>query len=68
MNDINEKYLIRMLDGAKSGLQQVTDAIGAVHQQLEQMQQQKEEMEEAVAELSELLGESETEDAASTEA
>jgi|TARA_A100000172_G_scaffold46213_1_gene28599 chorismate mutase len=62
MNDINEKYLTRMLDSAKQGLHQVDEAIDAINKQLSQMQEQREEMEDAVAEISGLLGITEKEE------
>jgi coenzyme F420-reducing hydrogenase alpha subunit len=37
MNDINEKYLTRMLDSAKQGLHQVDEAIDAINKQLSQI-------------------------------
>ncbi len=56
MNEINEKYLARMLEGAEQGLNQVEMAIEQIHDQLGKMEDQRDEMEEAVRELKELLG------------
>ena len=56
MNEINEKYLARMLEGAEQGLNQVEMAIEQIHDQLGKMEDQREEMEEAVRELKDLLG------------
>jgi len=56
MNELNEKYLARMLEGAEQGLSQVVMAMGQVEEQLSKMQEQREEMTEAVLELKELLG------------
>jgi len=56
MNELNEKYLARMLEGAEQGLAQVDTAVEQINTQLEGMMEQKEEMVTAVAELKELLG------------
>ena len=56
MNELNEKYLSRMLEGAEQGLAQVDTAVEQINTQLEGMMEQKEEMVTAVAELKELLG------------
>jgi len=56
MNELNEKYLARMLEGAESGLDQVEMAIEQINDQLSKMEGQREEMEEAVLELKDLLG------------
>jgi hypothetical protein len=63
MNDINEKYLLRVLDNAKEGLVQINEGFAALEQQKTMMTEQKEEVEEAIAELTQILGlEEETED------
>jgi|TARA_A100000172_G_scaffold73170_1_gene54612 chorismate mutase len=56
MNELNEKYLARMLEGAEQGLDQVDTAVEQINGQLEAMMEQREEMVTAVAELKELLG------------
>ena len=56
MNEITEKYLARMLEGAEQGLSQLYMAVQQINGQLENMADQREEMEEAVRELKELLG------------
>jgi len=56
MNELNEKYLSRMLEGAEQGLAQVDTAVEQINTQLEGMMEQKEEMITAVAELKDLLG------------
>ena len=56
MNETNEKYLARMLEGAEQGLDQVDMAIEQINDQLSKMHEQREEMVEAVSELKELLG------------
>ena len=56
MNEINEKYLARMLEGAEQGLDQVEMAIEQINEQLGKMEEQKVEMTEAVKELKDLLG------------
>ena len=56
MNEINEKYLARMLEGAEQGLDQVDQAVQQINTQLGNMEEQREEMEEAVRELKGLLG------------
>ena len=56
MNELNEKYLARMLEGAEQGLNQVDMAIEQIDEQLAKMQDQREEMVEAVMELKGLLG------------
>jgi len=65
MDEMTEKYLSRMLEGAEGGLKQVEAAIEGAEQQMEMMQEQKEEMVTAIAELKVLLGlEDEDEDEA----
>jgi len=56
MDEMTEKYLSRMLEGAEGGLKQVEAAIEGAGQQMEMMQEQKEEMVTAIAELKGLLG------------
>jgi chorismate mutase len=56
MNEINEKYLARMLEGAEQGLKQVDQQIDQLNTQLTAMTDQREEMVTAAAELRELLG------------
>jgi hypothetical protein len=56
MNEMNEKYLARMLEGAEQGLDQVEMAIQQINDQLGKMEDQREEMNTAVMELKELLG------------
>jgi len=56
MNDINEKYLLRVLDNAKEGLVQINEGFAALEQQKTMMTEQKEEVEEAIAELTQILG------------
>jgi len=56
MNELNEKYLARMLEGAEQGLDQVEMAIEQINDQLAKMADQKEEMTTAVLELKDLLG------------
>jgi hypothetical protein len=56
MNEINEKYLARMLEGAEQGLSQVEAGITQMEDQMGKMLEQKEEMDTAITELKELLG------------
>tara|TARA_R110002153_G_scaffold64551_3_gene172903 strand:+ start:981 stop:1196 length:216 start_codon:yes stop_codon:yes gene_type:complete len=56
MNELNEKYLSRMLEGAEQGLAQVDTAVEQINTQLEGMMEQREEMVTAVSEIKELLG------------
>ena len=56
MNEINEKYLARMLEGAEQGLSQVKSGITQMEDQMGKMLEQKEEMDTAITELKELLG------------
>jgi len=56
MNEINEKYLARMLEGAEQGLKQVDQQLEQINSQLEAMTEQREEMVTAAVELRELLG------------
>jgi Mg2+ and Co2+ transporter CorA len=56
MNETNEKYLARMLEGAEQGLDQVEMAIEQINDQLGKMEDQRDEMSTAVMELKELLG------------
>ena len=66
MNDVTEKYLARMLEGAEQGLAQVEAAIDQINDQLTKMHDQWDELNTAVTELKDLLGleeEEEEEDA-----
>jgi CII-binding regulator of phage lambda lysogenization HflD len=56
MNEMNEKYLARMLEGAEQGLEQVDMAITQIEDQMKKMAEQREDMVTAVAELKDLLG------------
>ena len=56
MNELNEKYLARMLEGAEQGLEQVDNAVEQIKAQMDQMMAQREEMVTAVSELKDLLG------------
>jgi len=56
MNEVNEKYLARMLEGAEQGLDQLDAAVEQIKGQLDQMMEQREEMLQAQTELKELLG------------
>jgi uncharacterized protein YhaN len=56
MNEMNEKYLARMLEGAEQGLDQVEMAIQQITEQLGKMEDQRDEMNTAVMELKDLLG------------
>ena len=57
MNDLNKKYLERMLEGCISGLEQVNQTMEQMQAQMDQMIQQKEEMETGKADLEKLLEE-----------
>ena len=56
MNDINEKYLSRVLESASEGLVQATAALEQLKEQTASVTAQREEMEDAVKELKDLLG------------
>jgi len=56
MNEMNEKYLARMLEGAENGIQQVDMAIDQLEKQREEMVAQREDMVTAVDEIRGLLG------------
>ena len=56
MNDVTEKYLAKMLEGAEQGLNQVEAAIDQINDQLAKMHDQRNEMNTAVTELKDLLG------------
>jgi hypothetical protein len=56
IDDINEKYLSRVLESATNGLEQAEEALRQLEAQRESVVAQKEEMEDAVSELTELLG------------
>ena len=55
MNEINEKYLARMLEGAEQGLKQVDQQIDQLNTQLTAMTEQRQDMVTAIAELKVLL-------------
>ena len=57
MNEMNKKYLERMLEGCISGLEQVNGTIEQMQTQMEHMVEQKEEMETGKADLEKLLEE-----------
>jgi len=56
MNEVNEKYLARMLEGAEHGIKQIDQQIDQINTQLEAMTDQREEMVTAISELKDLLG------------
>tara|TARA_R110000796_G_scaffold250239_1_gene378984 strand:+ start:658 stop:891 length:234 start_codon:yes stop_codon:yes gene_type:complete len=56
MNELTEKYLARMLEGAEQGLEQVDMAIEQINTQMGNMDEQRAEMVLAVTELKSLLG------------
>ena len=56
MNELTEKYLARMLEGAEAGMNQVETAMEQIHQQLKGMEDQKTEMVTAIADIKSLLG------------
>ena len=56
MNEITEKYLYRMLEGAEQGITQIDAQIGQLNTQLEAMTAQRGEMLTAIVEIKELLG------------
>ena len=56
MNEVNEKYLSRMLEGAEQGLEQVDMAMKQIKDQLSTMEDQREDMVTAVLVLKDLLG------------
>ena len=56
MADVNEKYLLRVLENAKEGLGQINEGFAQMEKQREMMVQQKEEVEEAIEELTQILG------------
>ena len=56
IDDINEKYLSRVLESATNGLEQAEEALRQLDAQRESVVAQKEEMEDDVSELTELLG------------
>ena len=62
MADVNEKYLMRVLENAKEGLGQINEAFAQMENQKSMMVQQKEEVEEAIEELTQILGLSEEEE------
>ena len=56
MNEITEKYLSRMLEGAEQGITQIDAQIEQLNAQLEAMTAQRGEMLTAIVEIKELLG------------
>tara|TARA_R100001244_G_scaffold17732_1_gene18916 strand:+ start:380 stop:610 length:231 start_codon:yes stop_codon:yes gene_type:complete len=56
MNEMNEKYLARMLEGAEQGLEQVDMAMDQIKTQMKGMTDQRKDMVKAVKELKDLLG------------
>ena len=55
MNEINEKYLSRMLEGAEQGITQIDQQIDQLNTQLTAMTEQRQDMVTAIAELKVLL-------------
>jgi len=56
MNELTEKYLSRMLEGAEAGMAQVEATMEQIKAQLTNMEEQKDEMVTAIADLKSLLG------------
>jgi cell division protein ZapA (FtsZ GTPase activity inhibitor) len=56
MNELTEKYLARMLEGAEQGLEQIDTAVEQINTQMESMMEQRQEMMTAINELKDLLG------------
>jgi len=56
MNELTEKYLARMLEGAESGLGQVDATMEQINAQIKNMEEQREEMVNAIADLKSILG------------
>jgi len=56
MNELNKKYLNKLLEGAEQGLEQLDGAVNQLKSQLDQMMEQREEMVTAERELKKLLG------------
>ena len=56
MDEITEKYLARMLEGAENGIKQVDVAMQQLEQQRAAMIEQREDMVASSAELRGLLG------------
>jgi Glu-tRNA(Gln) amidotransferase subunit E-like FAD-binding protein len=56
MNEVTEKYLAKMLEGAEQGLAQMDMAQEQINGQLKAMIEQREEMVTAIEELRGLLG------------
>ena len=63
MNDINEKYLQRILGSAKEGLVNANAALETMNESFVSINEQREEMEDAIKEISDLLGIPATEEA-----
>jgi|ETNvirenome_6_85_1030632.scaffolds.fasta_scaffold12830_2 hypothetical protein len=56
MNELTEKYLARMLEGAEAGMAQVEGTMEQIKAQLTNMEEQRDEMVTAIADLKDLLG------------
>tara|TARA_R110002020_G_scaffold281534_4_gene497218 strand:- start:5 stop:238 length:234 start_codon:yes stop_codon:yes gene_type:complete len=56
MNELTEKYLARMLEGAEAGLAQLDGTLEQINAQLSNMEEQRDEMVTAIADLKSLLG------------
>ena len=56
MDELNKKYLTRMLEGVESNLTQIDGAFEQAEGHLSQMREQREEMITAKAEIRSLLG------------
>ena len=61
MDELTEKYLARMLEGAENGIKQVDVAMEQLEQQKAAMVDQRDDMVASSAELRDLLGLSEEE-------
>ena len=56
MDELTEKYLARMLEGAEAGLGQLDGTLEQINAQLSNMEEQRNEMVTAIADLKSLLG------------
>jgi len=56
MDKLAKTYLEKMLKGCEQNIEQITEALKNVENQVDQMQKQKEEMETASADLKKVLG------------
>jgi len=61
MDELTEKYLARMLEGAENGIKQIDVAMEQLEQQKAAMVDQRDDMVASSAELRDLLGLSEEE-------